>query len=89
MNKEEYEIIFVPNEGRAILNKKTKKIYWSEFQIINEKNEEIKELQQENQQLKKQKNDVVEYIKEQISCIHDEEILDDLLRMLGEIDVED
>lgn len=41
MSDEEYEIIFVPNEGRAILDKKTKKIYYSEFQIIEEKNEQL------------------------------------------------
>ncbi len=41
---EEYEIIFVPNEGRAIKNNKTKRIYYSEFQIIEEKDKEIERL---------------------------------------------
>lgn len=44
MNKEEYEIINVPTIGRAILNNKTKKIYYSEFEIIEEKNKEIDKL---------------------------------------------
>ena len=44
MNKEEYEIIFVPNEGRAVKNNITGKIYYSEFQIIEEKNKEIERL---------------------------------------------
>ena len=44
MNKEEYEIIYIPTTGRAILNNKTKKIYYSEFEIIEEKNKEIDKL---------------------------------------------
>ena len=44
MNIEEYEIINVPTTGRAILNNKTKKIYHSEFEIIEEKNKEIDKL---------------------------------------------
>lgn len=44
MNIEEYEIINVPTIGRAILNNKTKKIYHSEFEIIEEKNKEIDRL---------------------------------------------
>lgn len=44
MNKEEYEIINIPTTGRAILNNKTKKIYHSEFEIIEEKNKQIQEL---------------------------------------------
>lgn len=44
MNKEEYEIINVPTIGRAIINNKTKKIYYSEFEIIEEKNKEIDKL---------------------------------------------
>ena len=59
---------------------------------------ELKEVKKENQQLKKQKYDVVEYIKttKLIDCESiDDEIFDylkdtyvgeDLLRMLGEID---
>ena len=42
--KEEYEIIFVPNEGRAVKNNKTNRIYYSEFQIIEEKDKEIERL---------------------------------------------
>ena len=34
---EEYEIIFITEEGRAIKNNKTGKIYHSEFEIIEEK----------------------------------------------------
>ena len=56
--------------------------------------DEIMELQQENQQLKKQKHDVVEYIKENktnFTCMRTTYLkcMNDLLRMLGEIDVED
>ena len=59
----------------------------------------IKELQQENQQLKKQKDDVVEYIKNNINYYYDEDLEEsiyqdeisgnEVLRMLGETDVED
>lgn len=46
----------------------------------------IKKLQQENQQLKKQKDDVVEYIKKETKEFHFEnDKLIDILRMLGEI----
>lgn len=41
---EEYEIIFITEEGRAIKNNKTGKIYHSEFEIIDEKNKEINRL---------------------------------------------
>ena len=62
------------------------------------------DLEKENQQLKKQKDDVVEYIKENKDktimpygdnedtdyevCLFEEDI-NEILRMLGEIDVED
>ena len=55
--------------------------------------EEIKKLQQENEQLKKQKDDVVEYIKSlRIFSARNNgktlfaKILNEILRMLGEID---
>lgn len=61
--------------------------------IIANLQEQIKKLQQENQQLKKQKDDVVEYIKNENEWVknRDYKLLktDVLLRMLGEIDVED
>ena len=41
---EEYEIIFITEEGRAIKNNKTGKIYHSEFEIIEEKENEIDRL---------------------------------------------
>ena len=41
---EEYEIIFITEEGRAIKNNKTGKIYHSEFEIIEEKDKEIDSL---------------------------------------------
>lgn len=41
---EEYEIIFITEEGRAIKNNKTGKIYHSEFEIIEEKDNEIERL---------------------------------------------
>ena len=41
---EEYEIIFITEEGRAIKNNKTGKIYHSEFEIIEEKDKEIDRL---------------------------------------------
>lgn len=52
-----------------------------------EKNKDkiIEQLQQENQQLKKQKDDVVEYIKNYLQ-FRKEFDLDKVLRMLGEID---
>ncbi len=56
---------------------------------------EIKKLREENQQLKKQKDDVVELIKKQllsntnITKYTDEMCLRHILRMLGEIDVKD
>lgn len=50
--------------------------------------DELLDLEKENQQLKKQKDDVVEYIKTFKDDIRGlDEIV--LLRMLGEIDVED
>lgn len=42
--REEYEIILITEEGRAIKNNKTGKIYHSEFEIIEEKNKEIDRL---------------------------------------------
>lgn len=52
--------------------------------------EEAKELQQENKQLKKQKDDVTQYIKkhEKDGDLWSVKVTDDLLRMLGEIDNE-
>lgn len=52
---------------------------------------DISKLKQENQQLKKQKDDVIEYIKKikTFDYFRDNKNLVDLLRMLGEIDVED
>lgn len=51
---------------------------------------EIKELREENQQLKKQKDDVVEFIKNDLKLKNDFKICQDgaidLLRMLGEIE---
>lgn len=44
MNK--YEIICDTEEGRKILNNKTKKIYHNEFEIIEEKDKEIERLKQ-------------------------------------------
>ena len=41
---EEYEIVFITEEGRAIKNNKTGKIYHSEFEIIEEKDKEIERL---------------------------------------------
>lgn len=47
----------------------------------------IKDLEKENQRLKKQKDDVVEYIKKETKEFHFEnDKLINILRMLGEID---
>lgn len=58
--------------------------------------DEIMELQQENQQLKKQKDDVVKFLKsiemdktDKYIPLRDYKEFGILLRMLGEIDVED
>lgn len=62
------------------------------LQQIYLKDKYIETLEQENQQLKKQKDDVVELIKKQllsntnITKYTDEMCLRDILRMLGEID---
>ena len=69
----------------------------SQAEAIELLEKEIKDLQQENQQLKKQKDDVVEYIKtttySDITGLEKHNITEfwfikDLLRMLGEIDNE-
>ena len=57
----------------------------------NELNKKCEQLEKENQQLKKQKDDVVEYIKKQSKFIQGCDIYqpldkDIILRMLGEID---
>lgn len=74
MNKEEYEIILISDEGRAILNKQTKKIYHSEFEIIEEKNKEIDRL-----------NNIINKAKIKIESmfnVGDEtKIIDDLLKL--------
>ena len=73
MNKEEYEIINVPTIGRAILNNKTKKIYHSEFEIIEEKNKEIDKLNNVINELEKWLNNQT-----MISLKYDKEVLDKL-----------
>ena len=55
---EEYEIIFITEEGRAIKNNKTGKIYHSEFEIIEEKNQEIERL---NNKIKEQNLLLIEF----------------------------
>lgn len=57
---EEYEIIFITEEGRAIKNNKTGKIYHSEFEIIEEKNKEINRLNNIIDELEEFLNKVVE-----------------------------
>lgn len=55
MSKEErYEIIFIPGEGRAIKDNYTKRIFSSEFSII-------EELQKENKQLKERIEEIIKY----------------------------
>lgn len=62
------------------------------LQVINVFEEKYKQLQQENQQLKKQKENVVEYIKYNATSNYFDKDKNmfrreiDLLRMLGEID---
>ena len=60
---EEYEIIFITEEGRAIKNNRTGKIYHSEFEIIEEKDKEIDRLNNIINKIKQQllnKKDIVE-----------------------------
>lgn len=56
---EEYEIIFITEEGRAIKNNKTGKIYHSEFEIIEEKNKEINRLNNIINELEKDINEKI------------------------------
>lgn len=58
---EEFEIIFITEEGRAIKNNKTGKIYHSEFEIIEEKNKEINRL---NNIINKLEKYLIEHIDE-------------------------
>lgn len=86
MNKEEIKIITL---GDIFKNIETEE---KAFKFLNY----IKELQQENQQLKKQKDDVVEYIKSNMNYYYDEDLEEsiyqdeisgnEVLRMLGEIE---
>ena len=79
MNKEEYEIIFISEEGRAIKNNKTGKIYYSEFQIIDEKDKEIDRLNNIINELEK-------WLIEQSEKIWDDNnYLDDVLDKLKEL----
>ena len=57
---EEYKIIFITEEGRAIKNNKTGKIYHSEFEIIEEKNKEIDRLNNIINELEKLVKDYIE-----------------------------
>lgn len=62
--------------------------------MVDKIGEYIEEIEQENQQLKKQKNDVIDYIKSLQICTLGysktliTEIIINILRMLGEIDNE-
>lgn len=58
---EEYEIIHIVGEGRAVKNKKTGKIYYSEFQIIEEKNKELDQYKNNWEELKKWLNEEYDY----------------------------
>ena len=58
---EEYEIIFITEEGRAIKNNKTGKIYHSEFEIIEEKNKEIERLNNIINELEKKLTEEYDY----------------------------
>lgn len=82
--REEYEIIFITEEGRAIKNNKTGKIYHSEFEIIDEKNKEIDRLNNiinelEKYMIKEQARIVIENTDE------DEFVYTELLQKLKEL----
>lgn len=47
------------------------------------------ELQQENKELYNKINKAIEYINDIFCCIHDEELLDDLLEILKDSDVDE
>lgn len=56
---EEYKIIHIVGVGRAIKNKKTGKIYYSEFQIIEEKDKELDQYKNNWEELKKILNEMI------------------------------
>ena len=60
---EEYEIIYIVDEGRAIKNNKTGKIYYSEFQIIEEKNKELDQYKNNWEELKEDITHLLDIIK--------------------------
>ena len=83
---EEYEIIFITEEGRAIKNNKTGKIYHSEFEIIEEKNQEIERLNNIINGLEKENKELKEdnaFLKNNLSKLSKKYIKNDLLNILN------
>ena len=84
---EEYEIIFITEEGRAIKNNKTGKIYHSEFEIIDEKNKEIDRLNNiinESEKLVKDYIEIYDVPDTDFICDHLRDILDKLKELKEE-----
>ena len=57
---DEYEIIYVVGEGRAVKDNETGKIYYDEFQIIEELKEELQRKDDNWNELKKYINKMIE-----------------------------
>lgn len=90
MSKEVRDILISINE--IITGAKDDNIYGIQVGEYRKIRDCIINLEKENEQLKKQKDDVVEYIKTHDLFdrnYDDKKAKNDLLRMLGEIDVED
>ena len=81
---EEYEIIFITEEGRAIKNNKTGKIYHSEFEIIEEKNKEIDRLNNIINELEKYIHNelVLDFYNDDMPC---ELIINKMEKMIKEL----
>ncbi len=99
MNKEEYYSRLKKTESKLLTDRCSfEESHNIALQQIYLKNKYIETLEKENQQLKKQKDDIAEYVKGAIENDDIEELkdskhlllwnedLDKLLRMLGEID---
>lgn len=97
MNKEEYYSRLKKTTSKLLTDRCSyEESHNIALQQIYLKDKYIETLEEENQQLKKQKDDVVEYIKSlHIFSTRSNgktlfaKILNEILRMLGEIDVED
>lgn len=81
---EEYEIIFITEEGRTIKNNKTGKIYHSEFEIIEEKNKEIDRLNNIINQLEKDLNEAYDEL-HRGELVNGRELINNIYQELKEL----